>query len=482
MRSSPLFLKIIRRRTMNKKKVGIIIAAVVVVIAAAGGAIWYFLKGNSAGGNSADKVYVESVATLVSANTGAQNRYSGVVEPQETWEVNKNSEKTVKEIYVKEGDAVEVGTPLFVYDTETLESEIEQTKLEIEGLQNDITSYQSQIKQLNEEKNTVPEDEKFNYTTQVQGLQNNIKQSEYNIESKKIEIQKKQDTINNATVTSEIAGVVKSINEKEMDASGNTAAYMTILATGDYRIKGTVSEQNIGTLSEGQSVIIRSRVDEEQTWNGTISKVDLENEEINNNNMYMDSSSGQTSSKYPFYVSLNSTDGLILGQHVYVELDEGQAEQKEGIWLFEGYLDMSEEDTYVWVANKKDRLEKRKVELGEYDEALGEYEIKSGLTEEDYIAYPMDGLYEGVSTVTDASEVDYSSPLYNQEGESDVNEEEIMSEDWDSEDGEIMPEEEMDEDGEVMPEEMDEDGEIMPEDANDGEDGLIADPAEEPEG
>lgn len=482
MRSLPLFLKIIRRRTMNKKKVGIIIAAVVVVIAAAGGAIWYFLKGNSAGGNSADKVYVESVATLVSANTGAQNRYSGVVEPQETWEVNKNSEKTVKEIYVKEGDAVEVGTPLFVYDTETLESEIEQTKLEIEGLQNDITSYQSQIKQLNEEKNTVPEDEKFNYTTQVQGLQNNIKQSEYNIESKKIEIQKKQDTINNATVTSEIAGVVKSINEKEMDASGNTAAYMTILATGDYRIKGTVSEQNIGTLSEGQSVIIRSRVDEEQTWNGTISKVDLENEEINNNNMYMDSSSGQTSSKYPFYVSLNSTDGLILGQHVYVELDEGQAEQKEGIWLFEGYLDMSEEDTYVWVANKKDRLEKRKVELGEYDEALGEYEIKSGLTEEDYIAYPMDGLYEGVSTVTDASEVDYSSPLYNQEGESDVNEEEIMSEDWDSEDGEIMPEEEMDEDGEVMPEEMDEDGEIMPEDANDSEDGLIAEPEEEPEG
>ena len=27
----------------------------------------------------------------------------------------------------------------------------------------------------------------------------------------------------------------------------------------------------------------------------------------------------------------------------------------------------------------------------------------------------MTGLYEGVTTVTDASEVDYSSPLYNQE-------------------------------------------------------------------
>ena len=460
---------------MNKKKVGIIIAAVVVVVAAAGGGLWYFLKGNNAGGSSADKVYVESVATLVSANTGAQNRYSGVVEPQETWEVNKNSEKTVKEVYVKEGDAVDVGTPLFVYDTETLESEIEQTKLEVEGLQNDITNYQAQIKQLNDEKNTAPEDEKFNYTTQVQGLQNNIKQSQYNIESKKIEIQKKQDAINNATVTSQIAGVVKSINEKEVDSNGNTAAYMTILATGDYRIKGTISEQNIGALSEGQSVIIRSRVDENQTWTGTISKVDLENQETsNNNNMYMDSSSsGQTSSKYPFYVSLNTTDGLILGQHVYVELDEGQTEKKDGIWLFEGYLDQSGDEPYVWVANKKDKLEKRKVKLGEYDEALGEYEIKSGLSEDDYIAYPMDGLYEGVSTVTDASEVDYSSPLYNQEGESGVNEEETMPEDGMSEDGGSVPEDGMSEDGEAMPEGKD---------ATDSESSQSANPAEEPEG
>ena len=35
---------------------------------------------------------------------------------------------------------------------------------------------------------------------------------------------------------------------------------------------------------------------------------------------------------------------------------------------------------------------------------------------EDYITWPMEGLYEGVTTVTDVSEVDYSSPLYNQDG------------------------------------------------------------------
>lgn len=62
------------------------------------------------------------------------------------------------------------------------------------------------------------------------------------------------------------------------------------------------------------------------------------------------------------------------------------------------------------------RLEKRYVELGEYDEDLAEYEILSGLSLDDYITWPMEGLYEGVTTVTDVSEVDYSSPLYNQDG------------------------------------------------------------------
>lgn len=465
---------------MSKKKVGIIIAVIVVIAAAAGGSLWYFLKGGDSSGNSADKVYVESVASLTSANSGVQNRYSGVVEPQETWEVNKNGEKKVKEVLVKEGDNVEVGTALFEYDTEILESELAQAKLDLEGMQNEITNYQGQIKQLNEEKSTAPEEEKFNYTTQVQNLQNSIKQSEYNMESKKIEMQKKQEAIDNSTVTSEIAGVVKSINESGTDEMGNAVAYMTILATGDYRIKGTVSEQSVQSLTEGQSVIVRSRIDEEQTWKGTISKIDMETKENNNNNnnYYMGSEGTQTSSKYPFYITLDGMEGLILGQHVYIEMDEGQSVEKEGIWLFEGYIVMDEEEPYVWTANKKDRLEKRKVELGEYDEELGEYEIKSGLSKEDKITYPMPGLYEGVTTVTDAAEVDYSSPLYNQE--SGMEEEGMMDNSTDIPmDMEIIPEDGEEGIEEPMEVPTDESGE---EPADGTTETPVDKPAEEPEG
>ncbi len=35
-----------------------------------------------------------------------------------------------------------------------------------------------------------------------------------------------------------------------------------------------------------------------------------------------------SSSTYPFYVTLDSSDGLMLGQHVYIEMDEGQEERR----------------------------------------------------------------------------------------------------------------------------------------------------------
>ena len=58
--------------------------------------------------------------------------------------------------------------------------------------------------------------------------------------------------------------------------------------------------------------------------------------------------------------------------------------------------------------------------LGAYDADLDEYEILSGLTEDDLIAWPMEGLYEGIITVTDMDEVDYSSGLYNQDGDTEA--------------------------------------------------------------
>ena len=243
---------------MNKKKVGIIIAVAVIVVAAAGGGAWFLLKGNS-GGSSADKVFVQSVSSLTSTNSGVQNRYSGVVEPQESWKVNKDSEREIKEVFVEEGDMVEEGSPLFEYDMEEVKSELSQAELDLEGMQNEITDYQTQIAQLSKERNAASADEKYQYTADIQEKENSIKQTQYNIESKKAEMEKKRQTIDNAVVKSKLAGVVKSIKKTNSDAMSEDDSYMTVLAVGDFRVKGTVSETNVQMLFEEQPVILRFR-------------------------------------------------------------------------------------------------------------------------------------------------------------------------------------------------------------------------------
>ena len=109
----------------------------------------------------------------------------------------------------------------------------------------------------------------------------------------------------------------------------------------------------------------------------------------------MDSSAGSTD--YPFYVELEHSDNLMLGQHVYLEQDLGQADAKEGLWLYDYYLVKEDDGSwYVWAASSGNTLEKRTVEVGEYDEDMETYEILSGLTADDYICEPRDDLAEGL--------------------------------------------------------------------------------------
>ncbi len=424
---------------MSKKKVGIIIGAVVLVAAVAAGGLYFSGVLGKGGGSSSDKVYVETVSTIMGSGISGNNRYSGVIEPQESWDVNKDEGRTVAEVFVEVGDEVAEGAQLFSYDVEELDLQLEQQKLELEGIDNEISDYNSQIADLQKEKASAPADQQLDYTTRIQSLQTSIKQSEYNRRSKEAEMEKTKKSMENSVVTSKIAGVVKAINDSDSDEYGNRLPYMTILATGEYQVKGAVNEQNRGMISEGLPVIVRSRVDEELTWSGSITKLDTENTISNNNNGYYSDSSDEmtTSSKYPFYVALDSMDGLILGQHVYIELDMGlQPAEKEGVWLYSYYIVMDDGDPYVWASNGRDKLEKRVVELGEYDENLDQYEIKSGLTEEDLIAFPMPGLYEGVTTVTNPEEVDYDAPLYQQDStESPVDDEFIYDTEYPMDDG-----------------------------------------------
>ena len=200
-------------------------------------------------------------------------------------------------------------------------------------------------------------------------------------------------------MTATIAGVVKTINESGTDAYGNQAAFMSIEQTGAYRVKGKLDEQSIGIITQGQQVLIRSRVDETKIWKGTVSSIET-SPDSDSNTMNYYGGSQESSSKYPFFISLESSDGLMLGQHVYIEPDFGQVVHTQGVWLDSSYICYDDNgNAYVW-ASVKNKLKKITVETGEVNEETYQTEITSGITKEDYIAWPEDSFKEGMATTS----------------------------------------------------------------------------------
>ncbi len=448
------------------KKGFIVVGVILAVAVGAGGYAWHYYSGETAGVSGAPAVYVSTVGTITGAVSGVSNRYAGVVEPQETVEVNIEGGRKVKAVNVKAGQEVTKGQLLFEYDLSSIQEDLQQAKLDLDRLKNEALSLKDQIATLEKEKKQAKKDNQLSYTIEIETNKMNLKKNEYDQKSKEAEIQKLQNATGNTEVRSEIDGVIQKIDTSKMstedgdimeegydaymgNSDGESNAFITILSTGAYRVKGQVNEMEAQTLIEGTPMIVRSRLDDSQVWRGMLGAVDRENAVAgNNNSMFgmMDTGDGQTtSSTYPFYVALDSSEGLMLGQHVYIERDDGQEDKKDGLWLNEFYIaGLDTEDPYVWVANDKEKLEKRNVILGKYDENLGEYEIVDGLSLKDWIAYPQENLEEGMSTTTSETALEnmelpeYSETEYT--GEDMPSVEEMESTDMSEDPGEYTEE------------------------------------------
>ncbi len=374
---------------------------------------------------STDKtlVPVQQVGMLTGAME-ASDKYPGVVVSENVAEVQRDGEKAIKELYVSEGDQVTAGQKLFSYDVEQLNLELDQKQLELERISNDISTCKSRIStleaQLKKAKDTA---EKTSLNLQISTETANKNEAEYNKKVKQKEIDQVKSMLGNVDVTSPVNGRIRKINENgsEMGGTGGSNAYITIQEAGSYRIKGTLNELSMsGGIAEGVAVNVISRMDHTVIWTGTVSNIDYEGGTQNSNNnggVYymgggmMDGGSDTTTTSYPFYVELDDSEGLLLGQHVYIEVAGNGG--KAGLWVPESYLMDIQEDpetldttASIWVANEKNKLEKRELILGSHDEETGTYEVKEGLGLTDYVADPStqnctEGAFVSYRNVTD---------------------------------------------------------------------------------
>lgn len=372
------------------------------------------------GAQDQETVTVQSVSMITGTGAvGVVDRYAGLVVSGETAEIKKDEDKAVLEVYVEVGDMVEAGDLLFSYDTEALQLSLDKLYLEKESYENTIQAAKSEIEELEKQKSNASSSQQLSYTLQINSRQADIREAEYNLALKEREIVSMEEALENTDITTPLSGRVMTVNDEDSQDGSASQSFITVMDVSSYRIKGTINELNVYSLPEGTDVFIRSRMDDTQFWNGVVDSIDWENPVTGNSSSYIytDDDEMTSSSKYPFYVSLENTDGLILGQHVYIEPDYGQDSVSE-LMLPAYYIVDTDSSPWVWAATDNGKLEKRTLTLGSYDETLDQYEILSGLSAQDYIAFPDDSLSAGMA-VSYLDESSFGEEIYNEDGNGD---------------------------------------------------------------
>ena len=169
----------------NPRMIILIVIAIIVIIAAVFAAVRRS-GGPAAESGSNSVIPVVTVQDLMNPGAGSDmvNRFAGVVETQDSWSVNQNQEVEVKELFVREGQEVKKGDPLFAYDTDKYESDLEQAEIDLERLKNELTSIGETIDQLAKDKENASSSEQAAYTIQIQEQELAQKQKDLDIRSK----------------------------------------------------------------------------------------------------------------------------------------------------------------------------------------------------------------------------------------------------------------------------------------------------------
>jgi HlyD family secretion protein len=402
-----LFIVPERKNAMKKKIVAIVIAAVIAAAAIVSWRLGVFEKTVSNTDDSSE-IYVMSLSQIMgSGSSYSPDVFMGVVEGQESTSITKSTDRELNQIFVAEGDSIEEGAPLFSYKTDSLEAEIVQFGFDIEGYNLTIQDYTREITKLEADLAKIKgqtEEDKTNredIQNQINGLHTDIAITTNSIEQTKAKIEENKKQIANSTVKSPVAGTITKIAD-DTNPYTTDGSFITILASKEMRVKGQINEQNVWAINIDEPVTLRSRVDHDKTWSGVITKIDTESKQENNNNGYNDNSSENSSTKYPFYITLDNSEGLMMGQHLYIELGQTDGEEMDftnGTYLYDYYIAYDENgEAYVWV-DKKGKLAKQPITLGDYYEEQMVYSV-SGIDKDTQIAYPMDDYSEGMKTVS----------------------------------------------------------------------------------
>lgn len=209
-----------------------------------------------------------------------------------------------------------------------------------------------------------------------------IRDLELNQKETALKIKNAKKALEDQTVKATIAGVIKKVGDPEKPSQDGSAFIQVDSQQGLY-VRGYVSELVLDQLTPGTMLQISS-------WSsGAFATATVKEVSPYPAENYMVYSSGAQASYYPFTALIDEgAEGFQNLESVSISMTVGADETAQNaIYLSKAFIREENGQKYVFVRGEDGKLERRPVKTGKIVYG-NQYEIKSGLTAEDYIAFP----------------------------------------------------------------------------------------------
>lgn len=331
------------------------------------------------------------------------------------------SKGEVKEVFVKNGDTVTQGQPLFSYVT-SQELTAQSAQYDAQAKANSIAAaqtsasikwetYNRKLANLNTLKNKYnsskdeslldqiksAEDELAQALSDAKTADNEVTNAQIEAEKAQVTAQTESDRMKYDTVTADTAGTITSMNEDlptQSKAKKEEETFIEIMDKSKTLIKGSVSEFDREKLSVGQRVDVVDRKDPKKRWSGTVTQVGtLTTANAGNSNGGNKQQENPNQGKFPYTVELDQGGGMpLVGSHSYVNVVENAPEAGKVV-VNKAYTFSKNGKTYVWKVEGK-KVKMKEVKTKKVSDRL--VEITEGLTMKDTISTPREGMKDGM--------------------------------------------------------------------------------------
>lgn len=215
----------------------------------------------------------------------------------------------------------------------------------------------------------------------IEEKERDLKDLDIDKRSADLELEKQKKQMEKATVVSNIKGVVTSLSDPE-NLPTDGSPFMKVQSASGIYVQGSVSELMLDTVKVGQKVTLSSW-NSSQTYSATVTEV---------SDYPMEGGYGYGGnpnvSYYPFIAYIENPQGMTDIDYVTISLtgDAVVMEDSDTLTMDKAYVREENGRYYVFKAGEDERLVKQYLQIGKMNGYS--IEIKDGLTESDWIAFP----------------------------------------------------------------------------------------------